>query len=120
LSPFHPGNQVTAQDDHLDAGLCDCLREVLDPEIGLNVVDLGLVILAERTPEAVKVRLTLTSRACPLGEMVLDDVRQKVAQSYPEVARMDIQLVWDPVWTPDRITDRGYELLGRTRTRTLI
>jgi metal-sulfur cluster biosynthetic enzyme len=111
---------VTVQDDQLDAGLCDCLREVIDPEIGLNVVDLGLVILAKRTLEAVTVRLTLTSRACPLGEMVLDDVRQKVAQSYPEVARMDIQLVWDPVWNPDRITDRGYELLGRTRTRTLI
>lgn len=117
---FHPGNQVTTQDDQLDAGLCDCLREVLDPEIGLNVVDLGLVILAERTPEAVTVRLTLTSRACPLGEMVLADVREKIAQSYPEVTRMDIRLVWDPVWTPDRITDRGYELLGRTRTRTLI
>ena len=111
---------MTAQDDQLDAALCDCLREVLDPEIGLNVVDLGLVTVAERTADAVKVRLTLTSRACPLGEMVLADVREKIAQSYPEVTRVDIRLVWDPVWTPDRITDRGYELLGRTRTRTLI
>lgn len=111
---------MTDEQDHLDPGLRDCLREVLDPEIGINVVDLGLVTLAERTPEAVTVRLTLTSRACPLGEMVLEEVRQKVAQSYPDVARMDIRLVWDPVWTPDRITDRGYELLGRKRTRTLV
>ena len=111
---------MTVEQDHLDAGLCDCLRDVLDPEIGLNVVDLGLVVVAERTAEDIKVRLTLTSRACPLGEMVLEDVRQKVAQSYPEITRTDIRLVWDPIWTPDRITDRGYEMLGRTRTRTLI
>ncbi|MBN9310140.1 metal-sulfur cluster assembly factor [Devosia sp.] len=107
------------QNDQLDASLSDCLREVLDPEIGLNVVDLGLVTRAQRSSEAVMVRLTLTSRACPLGEMVLAEVRKKIAQSYPEVTRMDIRLIWHPPWTPDRITDRGYELLGRTRTRTL-
>ncbi|HHY51048.1 MAG TPA: metal-sulfur cluster assembly factor [Alphaproteobacteria bacterium] len=111
---------MTDDQDHLDAGLRDCLREVLDPELGVNIVDLGLVLLAERTSEAVTVRLTLTSRACPLGDMVLAEVRQKVAQSYPDVARMDIRLVWDPIWTPDRITDRGYALLGRQRTRTLV
>jgi len=63
--------------------------------------------------EAVTVRLTLTSRACPLGEMVLGEVRQKMAQCYPEVTRMGVQPVWSPAWTPDRITDRGCELLDR-------
>ena len=110
---------MTTQTDQLDAGLHDCLREVPDPEIGINV-DLGLMTLARRTSETVKVRLTLTSRACPPGEMCLDEVTQKVAQSHPEVTRVDIRLVRDPVWTPGRITDRGHERLGRTRTRTLI
>lgn len=103
----------------LDALICACLSDVLDPEIGLNIVDLGLVIEAERTAEAVVVRLTLTSRACPLGEMVLDDVREALASTFPGL-RLDVQLVWDPVWNPDLISDRGYELLGRTRARTLI
>jgi metal-sulfur cluster biosynthetic enzyme len=103
----------------LDPGLCECLRDVIDPEIGLNIVDLGLVLDAHRSAHRIRVRLTLTSRACPLGELVLADVREKVAASYPEVTRVDIKLVWDPVWTPDLITDRGYELLGRPRTRTL-
>ena len=80
---------------------------------------LGLVLDAHRSANRIRVRLTLTSRACPLGELVLADVREKVAASYPEVTRVDIKLVWDPVWTPDLITDRGYELLGRPRTRTL-
>ena len=104
----------------LDPGLCDCLRDVLDPEIGLNIVDLGLVIEARQSTEEVAVKLTLTSRACPLGELVIADVRERIAATYPTVARVNVDLVWDPVWTPDLITDRGYELLGRKRTRTLI
>lgn len=103
----------------LDPGLCDCLRDVLDPEIGLNIVDLGLVIEARRSAEEIEVKLTLTSRACPLGELVMADVRERIAANYPAVDRVNIELVWDPIWTPDLITDRGYELLGRTRTRTL-
>jgi metal-sulfur cluster biosynthetic enzyme len=104
----------------LDPGLCDCLRDVLDPEIGLNIVDLGLVIETRRSTEEIAVKLTLTSRACPLGELVIADVRERITASYPTVARVNVELVWDPVWSPDLITDRGYELLGRTRTRTLI
>jgi len=105
---------------HLDPGLCDCLRDVLDPEIGLNIVDLGLVIEARRSAGEIAVRLTLTSRACPLGELVVAEVREKIAASYPTVARVNVDLVWEPIWSPDLITDSGYEQLGRTRTRTLI
>ena len=112
-------DETSANIGNLDAGLCECLRDVLDPEIGLNIVDLGLVLQAHRSADRIQVRLTLTSRACPLGELVLAEVREKVAASYPTVARVDIQLVWDPIWTPDLITDRGYELLGRSRTRIL-
>ena len=124
LRGVHPGDpmaidETSANIGNLDAGLCECLRNVLDPEIGLNIVDLGLLLDAHRSAHRIMVRLTLTSRACPLGELVLADVREKVAASYPEVTRVDIKLVWDPVWTPDLITDRGYELLGRPRTRTL-
>lgn len=111
---------MSLSDTSLDPGLCECLRDVLDPEIGLNIVDLGLVLDARRSVDQIKVQLTLTSRACPLGDLVVAEVRQKIASSFPKVSRVDIRLVWDPAWTPDLITDRGYELLGRTRTRTLI
>jgi len=111
---------MSTNETSLDPGLCECLRDVLDPEIGLNIVDLGLVLDTRRSADCISVRLTLTSRACPLGELVLAEVREKVAESYPAVTRVDIDLVWDPIWTPDLITDRGYELLGRPRTRTLI
>jgi metal-sulfur cluster biosynthetic enzyme len=110
---------MSTSETGLDPGLCDTLRDVLDPEIGLNIVDLGLVIEAHRSSRAIVVKLTLTSRACPLGELVITEVRERIASTYPAVARVDVDLVWDPIWTPDLITDRGFELLGRTRTRTL-
>lgn len=111
---------MSATETGLDPELCDSLRSVMDPEIGLNIVDLGLVIEARRSPDAIGVKLTLTSRACPIGELVITEVRERIASTYPTVAQVDIDLVWDPIWTPDFITDRGYELLGRARTRTLI
>lgn len=111
---------MTDSPTHFDPRLTECLREVLDPEIGLNIVDLGLVYAATVSPGAIEVKLTLTSRACPLGEMVMGDVHEKIAASYPAAGRVNVELVWDPLWTPDLISDRGYELLGRTKTRTLI
>lgn len=93
---------------------------VLDPELGLNIVDLGLVYLARRSQNEIEVKLTLTSRACPLAEMVIEEVRERIASTYPQIARVNIQLVWDPVWTPSLITDSGYEQLSRARKRELI
>lgn len=103
----------------LDDDVAECLRDVLDPEIGLNVVDLGLIYLAHRTPWSVEVEMTLTSRACPLGELVLGQVRERLAAAFPDVEQK-VQLVWTPSWSPDLITDRGYETMGRKRTWSLI
>lgn len=100
-------------DGGIDPSLAACLRGVLDPEIGVNIVDLGLVYLARRTSEHVEVRMTLTSRACPMGAMVIEDVRLRVSECFPEAARVDVELVWDPPWNPDFITDAGREALGR-------
>jgi metal-sulfur cluster biosynthetic enzyme len=98
----------------LDPAVMDCLQAVLDPEVGLSVVDLGLVYEARRSADAVAVALTLTARACPLGEMIVDDARDALAERFADVSRIDVALVWDPPWNPDRITDRGLSLLGRS------
>jgi metal-sulfur cluster biosynthetic enzyme len=98
--------------DGLDADVLDCLQSVIDPEVGLSVVDLGLVYGARRSPGAVEVDLTLTARACPLGEMIVDDARDALASRFPDVPRIDVALVFDPPWTPDRITERGLAQLG--------
>jgi metal-sulfur cluster biosynthetic enzyme len=99
----------------LDPDVLDCLEAVTDPEIGLSVVDLGLVYHAVRTPEAVEVAVTLTTRACPLGELIVEDARERLARRFQDAPRIDVTLVWDPPWNPDFMTDRGLELLGRPR-----
>ena len=98
----------------------EAMRDVVDPELGINVVDLGLVYCARRTEVAIAVELTLTSRACPLGELVMAEVRECIAARFPDTGRLDVKLVWDPLWTPDRITDSGYAQLGRERKTEMI
>lgn len=97
----------------LDPDILDCLLEVLDPEIGLSIVDLGLVYKALRNDEGIDVAITLTTRACPLGEMIVEDVRERLACRFQDAARISVELVWSPPWNSDRITDRGRALLGR-------
>lgn len=98
----------------LDPDLLACLDGVLDPEVGLSVVDLGLVYGAVRSREAIEVALSLTTRSCPLGEMIVEEARDRLQEHFPDVPAVNVHLVWDPPWDPGRITDRGLALLGRT------
>ena len=104
----------------MDEELCDCLRAVNDPELGIDIVDLGLVYRTRRTEAAIEADLTLTSRACPLGELVVAEVRECPTERFPDNGWLDVKLVWDPLWIPDRITDSGYALLGRERKVEMI
>ena len=75
------------------------LKEVMDPEIGYNIVDLGLVYEAIVDGENVKVKMTLTSPMCPLGPQIMSAVHSKVSQ-LPMVKDVKIDLVWNPPWDP--------------------
>ncbi|ALK10935.1 metal-sulfur cluster assembly factor [Blastochloris viridis] len=96
----------------LDPEVLDCLCAVIDPEIGLSVVDLGLVYRAARTTAGIEVDLTLTAQACPLGDMIVEDARSALRRRFMD-APVTVALVWEPAWSPDRITDHGLTLLGR-------
>jgi len=90
----------------LDDAVMQTLVAVIDPEVGINIVDLGLVYLATKRADRIHVDLTLTSRACPLGESVVAEARDCLEQAFPE-AVVDISLVWEPPWHPDFITESG-------------
>jgi metal-sulfur cluster biosynthetic enzyme len=94
------------------SAILDVLRGIVDPEIGLNIVDLGLVYRVGRAPEAIEVAITMTTRACPLGEMIVAQARAALAQHFPDVARVSVSLVFEPPWTPAMITTRGREQLA--------
>ena len=95
----------------LDSEVLDVLRSIVDPEIGINIVDLGLVYRVERTADAVDVAMTMTSRSCPLGEMMLEEARAALSQHFPGLS-IATSLVWDPPWTPDMMTTQGRESLA--------
>jgi metal-sulfur cluster biosynthetic enzyme len=86
---------------------------VEDPEIGLGVVDLGLiydVVIAEDS--AVSIRMTLTTPYCPYGPQLVSEV-QKAAEDLPGVLRADVEVVWDPLWDPNSMaSDYAKDVLG--------
>jgi metal-sulfur cluster biosynthetic enzyme len=88
------------------------LYEVADPEFPISVLDLGLVydVRADEQTGHVTVCLTFTATACPCMDFITWDVRERLLDE-PGVTHVDIETVWDPPWTTDRIQDRGREIL---------
>lgn len=80
------------------------LRAVDDPEVGMNIVDLGLVYGVDVTPTRLHVDLTMTSPACPMGDMILEDAQRALEALAPAGTEIDLALVWDPPWDPDRMS----------------
>jgi metal-sulfur cluster biosynthetic enzyme len=87
------------------------LRRVKDPELNLNIVDLGLVYDIGVDGRAVKVDMSLTSPGCPSGPEIMRDAENQV-KTVPGVTEATINLVWSPIWTPDRIEPRVRSYLG--------
>lgn len=90
----------------------NALREVYDPELPFNVVDLGLVYGVEVNGRKVKVKMTLTTIGCPLSVYLVDMVEETIKQKIPEVEDVEVELVFDPPWTPDRMAPEVKRLLG--------
>jgi metal-sulfur cluster biosynthetic enzyme len=88
------------------------LRAVKDPELNLNIIDIGLVYdVAVSESGAAHVKMTLTSPGCPAGTEILDDVKRVVAD-LDGVSSVEVELVWDPYWTPERMDPRVRAFLG--------
>lgn len=88
------------------------LRAVKDPELGLNIVDIGLIYDAIVSEEGdVQVKMTLTSPGCPSGAEIMQDARTVVAD-LEGVKSVEIDLVWEPYWTPERMDPRVRAFLG--------
>lgn len=94
----------------------DALKTCFDPEIPLNIVDLGLVydLAIEDHGEggkSVEVKMTLTAPGCGMGPVIAEDARKKIA-ALPTVAAARVHIVWDPIWTPHMISEQGRAVLG--------
>ncbi len=87
------------------------LRKVMDPEMGLNIVDLGLIYDIEVDAGVVLVNMTLTSPGCPMGPYIMSEAKAAV-ESIEGVEEVEIFLVWEPYWTSERIDPRIRTLMG--------
>ena len=89
----------------------NALRQVKDPELEMNIVELGLVYDVEIEDGTVQVRMTLTSPGCPAGPMITNDA-YRVLRALDGVKDVNIDIVWEPYWTPERIDPKVRALLG--------
>ena len=91
--------------------LLEVLKQVIDPELHMNIVDLGLVYDVQHEGETVFVDLTLTSPGCPFGPYLLHGVKQTLLP-LKGVSEAEIEVVWDPPWGPDKMTEEARLELG--------
>jgi metal-sulfur cluster biosynthetic enzyme len=90
------------------------LHGVNDPEVGVNIVDLGLVYATEIQGDNVRVVMTMTTPACPMHSYLTEEVREAILGQYDGVENVSVELVWDPPWSPQMISENGKRQLGWT------
>ncbi len=88
-------------------------EKVRDPELMMNIVDLGLVYTVEVTEtNTAEVTMTLTSPGCPAGPQIITDVQQSTHNAFPDLAEVNVHLTWTPFWTPEMMSDDAKDELG--------
>lgn len=97
---------------HLIIKANQTLSSIIDPELGINIVDMGLIYeILFLENRSLDLKMTLSSKACPLGEYILNAVQTALENSFPNY-QIDIQLVWEPSWSIDSISEEGRILLN--------
>lgn len=111
-----PADAPVATGEFSEGAVWEALKTCFDPEIPVNIVDLGLIydLAVEPTADggqSVEVKMTLTAPGCGMGPVIAEDARQKIAQ-LPTVRSAKVHIVWDPQWTPQMISPGGRKALG--------
>lgn len=99
-------------DEAIRETIIKALRRVVDPELSLSIVDLGLIYGLTVMPDKVHVLMTMTSAACPVTDMLIHEVYVELEQLFPIEVCIDVELVWEPAWTPERMSTRARTLMN--------
>ena len=99
--------------NELEQEILEVIKTVPDPEVGVNIVDLGLIYEVAQDDEAktIEVKMTLSARGCPVGDTILQHVHT-VVSNFRLRYDVDVKLVWDPAWDPSKITEDGRAALN--------
>ena len=84
--------------------LRQALKRVADPEIGANIVDLGLIYRLEYADGQLEIDMTMTSPACPMGDLIIDDIHAELERLLPAEIEIKLSVVWDPPWQPSMMS----------------
>ena len=97
----------------------DSLKQCMDPEIPINIVDMGLIYGVDvRENNKIDIKLTMTTRGCPLHDTLINDVKRYV-NKVPGVTDVNIEIVWEPPWTPERMSEAGKKLINYGKQQTI-
>ncbi|MDQ2905303.1 MAG: metal-sulfur cluster assembly factor [Ktedonobacteraceae bacterium] len=110
MTTSYPSLQTHAASDTSCPALWDALRDVMDPELPISVVDMGLIIALTQDAGRVHIKLTFTAMGCPAMDFIMDDIRTRLLQE-PGVDAVQIEIVWDPVWTKNRLSEDGVDIM---------
>jgi phenylacetate-CoA oxygenase PaaJ subunit len=86
--------------------LRQALKDVEDPELPISVVDMGLIVDLNYADREVDIKITFTAMGCPAVDMIIDDIRERLLRE-PEVEEVNVEIVWDPIWTKERLSEDG-------------
>ena len=90
----------------------EALERVVDPEVALNIVDVGLVYGVKVANGRMDLEVTMTSAACPVTDIIVDDIEQELDASMPPELKIHVELVWEPAWTPQRMSAHARSFMG--------
>ena len=110
MTTIYPSLKTLPPDHASCPALWDALREITDPELPISVVDMGLIVDLKQHAGTVDLKLTFTAMGCPAMDFIMDDIRERLLQE-PGVQHVNIEIVWDPVWTKARLTEEGIEIM---------
>lgn len=94
------------------AAITAALTRVVDPELALSIVDIGLVYGVTLDAGSLQVRMTMTSAACPVTDVIVEEVQYELAAVAPPGLPIEVELVWDPPWTPERLSARARRFMN--------
>ena len=99
--------------------ILDSLKQCMDPEIPINVVDMGLIYgVNVSTDNKVNIKMTMTTRGCPLHDTLVSDVKRYV-NKVPGVNGINVEIVWEPVWTPEKMSEAGKKMINFGKQKTI-
>jgi len=97
----------------------DSLKQCMDPEIPISVVDMGLIYNVNiNADNNVDIKMTMTTRGCPLHDTLVNDVKRYVTK-VPGVSSVNVEIVWEPAWTPEKMSDEGKKLINYGKQKTV-